>query len=62
MHVVIGRSGGLFAAGHAPPRKLANLHLGLGVERDAERFWFLGGLGVNLLQIREDRVGFWKFF
>jgi hypothetical protein len=22
----------------------------------------LGGLGVNLLQIREDRVGFWKFF
>jgi hypothetical protein len=44
--------GGLYggsAACQTTARKLANLHLGLRVERDAERFRFAGGLGcVNL--------------
>ena len=62
MHVVIGRSCGLFAAGHAPTRKLADLHLGLGVHGNARRFWFLRGLCVDLLQVLEEGVGLGNFF
>ena len=49
-------------ARHAAARELADLHFGLGVERDAQRVWFLRRLRVNLLQVREDGVGLGKFF
>jgi hypothetical protein len=62
MHVVVGGTYGLAPAGHATPRKLADLHLGFGVERDAERGGFLRNLDVNLLQVLEDGIGFGDLF
>jgi hypothetical protein len=62
MHVVIGRVHWFQAPRHAPPRKWADLHLGLGVERNPQRLGLLGGLGVNLIQVREDRVRGGNFF
>ena len=62
VHVMVGSTHGLLAAGHATTRKLADLHLGLGVERDAERLRVLRGFGVDLPQVVEDGVGFGKFF
>ena len=59
---MVGRTHGLLAAGRAATRKLANFHLGLRVERDAERFPVLRGFGVDLPQVVEDGVGFGKFF
>ena len=46
------------------PRRteLADLHFGLGVERDAERFRVAGGLRMDLSQMVEDGVGFGNFF
>ena len=62
MHIVVGGTDGLASAGHAAPRKRADLYLGLGVDRDAERGGFVRGLGVNVLQMPEDGVGFGDFF
>jgi hypothetical protein len=62
MHVMVGSTHGLLTAGHATTRKLANLHLGLGVKRDAERLPILRGFGVDLPQVVEDGVGLEKFF
>jgi hypothetical protein len=62
MHVVVRSSNRFATAGHAATRKLADLHLGFGVQGNAKRFWFLRGLRVNLLQVLENGVGFGKFF
>jgi hypothetical protein len=62
MHVMVGSTHGLLAAGQAATRKLANFHLGLRVERDAERLRVLCGFGVDLPQVVEDGVGLGKFF
>jgi hypothetical protein len=52
VHIVVRGSNRFTPARHAAARELADFHFGLGVERDArdaERFWFLRGLRVNLL-------------
>ena len=59
---MVGGTHGLLATGHAATRKLAYLHLGLGVERDAERLRVLCGFGADLPQVVEDGVGLGKFF
>ena len=59
---MVGGTHRLLSAGHATTRELADLHLGLGVERDAERFRGLGGLRVNVSQVVEDGVGFSNLF
>jgi len=46
----------------AQPREFADLQLGLGIERKAERFRVAGSLRVNLFQVLEDRIGLRKFF
>jgi hypothetical protein len=62
MHVVIERRHGLLAASDAASRKLADLHLGLGVQGNTQRLWLLGDFRVNLLQVVEDGVGLGNFF
>jgi hypothetical protein len=62
VHVVIGSLHGGGTAREATARKLADLHFGLGVERDAERFRFAGGLGVDVAQVIEDGVRLGEFF
>jgi hypothetical protein len=62
VHVVVRGSNRFATARHAAAREFADLHFGLGVERDTERFWFQRGLRVNLLQVLEDGVGLGKFF
>ncbi len=60
MQVMIG---GLYgAARQATARKLADLHFGLGVERDAECCRFAGGLGVDAAQVVEEGVRLGEFF
>jgi hypothetical protein len=62
MHVMVRGTHRFLPAGHAAPRKLADFHLGLGVERDAERFRGLRSLCVDVPQVVEDGVGFLDFF
>jgi hypothetical protein len=62
MHVMVGGTHRLLPPGHAAARELADLHLGLGVDRDAERFRGLDGLRVDLSQVVEDGVGFSDLF
>jgi hypothetical protein len=62
VHVVIDGLNQLRAACHAAARKFVDLDFGFRIERDAERFRIAGSVCVNLLQVREDGVGFGKFF
>ena len=62
MHVVIEGRHGFLAARDAAARKLADLHLGLGIQGNTQRFRLLGGFRVNLLQVVEDGVGLGNFF
>ena len=41
--------------GHAATRERADLHLSLGVERNAERFKIMNGLHMDLLRSRRSR-------
>jgi hypothetical protein len=62
VHVVIGRTYRFLPPGHATPREGADLHFGLGIDRDAQRFRVLRGVRVDLPQVLEDGVGFGNFF
>ena len=62
MHIVVGRANGFGATSLAPTREIADLHLGFGVEGDAERFRVVCGLRVDVLQMVEDGVGGGDFF
>ena len=62
MHIVIRCRYRFLSAGYTAPRESANLHLGFGVERDAEGFGILRGLGMNFPQVLEDGVGCGHFF
>ena len=62
MHVMVGGTHGLLAAGYTATRKLANFHFGLGVERDTESLCVVRGLRVDLPQVVEDSVGLGDFF
>ncbi len=62
MHIMIGCGHGLVSAGHATPRKRADLHLGLGVQGNVQGGRVLSGLRVNLLQVLEDGIGLGSFF
>jgi len=62
MHVMVGGTHGLPSAGHAAARELADLHLGLGIKGNAERFRGLRGLRVDLPEVVEDGVGLLDFF
>ncbi len=62
LHVVVGRMYGGLPTGHAATRERSDLHLSLGVERNAERFKIMNGLRMDLLQVREDRVSFRDLF
>jgi hypothetical protein len=62
MHVMVDGPHGGAPARHAAPRKFADFHLGLGVQRDAERLRILRGLGVDLPQVLEDGVGLGNLF
>lgn len=60
--VVISRGDCLLSAGNAVAGKLADLHLGIGVQRDRQRLRIIRGLRMHLLQMGEDGVGLGKFF
>jgi hypothetical protein len=62
MHVMIGGPHRLLPSGYPVTRELADLHFGLGVQGDAERFRGLRGLRVDLPEVVEDGVGFRDFF
>lgn len=62
MHVMVRRTDRLLPPRNPAARELADLHLGLGIERDAECFRVARGLRVDLPQMVEDGVGFGKFF
>jgi len=62
MHVMIQGRHGLWATRNTASRKLADLHLGLGVQGKAQRLRMLGGYRVNMLQVIEDSIGFGNFF
>ena len=62
MPVMVGRTNRLVPPRLTPTRELANLHFGLGVERDAERFRVLRGSRVDVAQVVEDGVGGVDFF
>jgi hypothetical protein len=62
MHVMVGGPHVLLPSGYPAAREFADLHLGLGVERDAESLRVVRGLCVDLPQMVEDGVGFFDFF
>jgi hypothetical protein len=62
MHVMVGGAYRLLPTGHPASRERANLHLGLGIERDAERLRVPGGSGVDVSQMVEDGIGLGNFF
>ena len=62
VHVVVRGPHCLTPPGHAAARELADLHLGFGVKRHAERQLVSGGLGMDLLQMLENGVGLGIFF
>lgn len=62
VHIVIRCRFRCLPAGYTAPRESANLHLGFGVEGDAEGFGTPRGLGMNFPQVLEDGVGFGHFF
>ena len=47
---------------HATPRQLTHFDLGLGIQRDSERLGILYTLGMDFLEVVEDRVGFGDLF
>ena len=62
MHIMVSGTHRCLPTGHSTTRELADLHLGFGVDRDAERFRVRCGLKVDLPQVVEDGVGFANFF
>ena len=62
VHVVVGSLHRRGTACDAAPRKLADLHFGLCVERDAECFRFAGRFGVDISQVLEDGVALGNLF
>jgi hypothetical protein len=59
---MIGRTHGFTPPRQAAPSEGADLHLGLGGDRDTERFRVLRGWRVDLPQVVEERVGLGNFF
>ena len=62
MQIVIGGTHRGFSARQAAPREGADLHFGLGIERNPQRFGFAGPSSVGLVEVVEDGVGFGDFF
>ncbi len=62
MHVMVGGPHVRLPSGYPAAREFADLHLGLGVERDAESLRVVRGLRVDLPQMVEDGVGSFDFF
>ena len=62
MHVMVRGPHMLLPPAYTVAREFTDLHLGLGVERDAESLRVVRGLRVDLPQVVEDGVGLWDFF
>jgi len=62
MHIVVGSRHRQSTPCHTPAGEGADLYLRFGVEGDAQCFWVLRGLRVNVLEVLEDGIGFGDFF